>query len=78
MTGVARVEEVEDGLAAPHRPRHLMSLVLLNRTKIWGAFSCTGAWWRLERTDVTWPCTAVHYGLIVLTCGSRKMEFRHD
>jgi len=33
---------------------------------------------RVNATDVTGPCTKVQYGLIVLTCGSRKTEFRHD
>jgi len=32
----------------------------------------------MDATDVTGPCTTVQYGLIMLTCGSRKMEFRHD
>jgi len=29
-------------------------------------------------TDVTGPCNAVQYGLIMLTCGSQTMEYRHD
>jgi len=29
-------------------------------------------------TDVTGPCNAMQYGLIMLTCGSQKMEYRHD
>jgi len=28
--------------------------------------------------DVTGPCAAAQYKLIMLICGSRKMEFRHD
>jgi len=32
----------------------------------------------MNATDVTGPCTAVQYGLIMLTGGSRKMESRHD
>jgi len=32
----------------------------------------------MNATDETGPCTAVQYGLIMLTCGSRKMEYRHD
>jgi len=32
----------------------------------------------MNATDVTWPCAAMHCGLIMLTCGSRKMEFLHD
>jgi len=31
----------------------------------------------MNASDVTGPCTAVQYGLIMLTCGSRKMGFRH-
>jgi len=30
----------------------------------------------MNATDVTGPCAAVQYGLIMLTCGSQKMEFR--
>jgi len=33
---------------------------------------------RMNGTDVTGPCIAVQYGLIMFTCGSRKMEFWHD
>jgi len=33
---------------------------------------------RMNATDVTGPYAAVQYGLIMLACGSRKMEFRHD
>jgi len=33
---------------------------------------------RMNATDVTWPCAAVQYGLIMLTCGSWKRGFRHD
>jgi len=29
-------------------------------------------------TDVTGPCAAVQYELIMPMCGSQKMEFRHD
>jgi len=32
----------------------------------------------MNATDVTGPCAAVQYGLIMLLCGSRKMSFRHD
>jgi len=32
----------------------------------------------MNANDVTGPCTALQYGLIMLKCGSRKMEFRHD
>jgi len=32
----------------------------------------------MKATDVTGPCTAMKYGLIMLTCGSGKMEFQHD
>jgi len=28
--------------------------------------------------DVTGPCATLKYGAIMLTCGSRKTEFRHD
>ena len=33
---------------------------------------------RMKATDVTGPCSAVQYGLIMLTSGSGKMEFWHD
>jgi len=32
----------------------------------------------MNATDMTGPCVAVQYGLIMLMCGSQKMEFRHD
>jgi len=32
----------------------------------------------MNGTDVTGPCAALKYGIIVLTCGSQKEEFRHD
>jgi len=32
----------------------------------------------MNATDVTGPCTAVQYGLIMLACGRQKMEFRPD
>ena len=32
----------------------------------------------MNATDVTGPCAAAQYRLIMLTCGSRKLEFRHD
>jgi len=32
----------------------------------------------MNATDVTGPCAAVQHGLIMLMCGSQKMEFRHD
>jgi len=32
----------------------------------------------MKDTDVTGPRTAMQYGLIMLTCGSGKMEFEHD
>jgi len=31
----------------------------------------------MNATDVTGPCATVQYGLI-MRCGSRKMELRHD
>jgi len=33
---------------------------------------------RMNATDVIGPCVAVQHGLIMLTCGSRNMEFRRD
>jgi len=33
---------------------------------------------RMNATDVTCSCATVQYMLIMLTCGSQKMEFRHD
>jgi len=33
---------------------------------------------RMNATDVIGPCVAVQHGLIMLTCGSQKMEFRRD
>jgi len=32
----------------------------------------------MNGTDVTGPCAAEQYGLIMLTCGSQKIEFRQD
>jgi len=32
----------------------------------------------MNATDMTGPCAAVQYKLIILTCGSRKMEFQHS
>ena len=32
----------------------------------------------MNATDLTAPCALVQYGLIMLMCGSQKMEFRHD
>jgi len=40
------------------------------------AWAKTGV--RMNATDVTGPCATVQYGLIMLTRGSRKTEFRHD
>ena len=33
---------------------------------------------RMNTTDTTGPCAAVQYELIMLMCGSREMELRHD
>ena len=32
----------------------------------------------MNGTDVTGPCAAVQNGLIMMMCGSQKMEFLHD
>jgi len=32
----------------------------------------------MNATDLTAPCALVQYGLIMLMCGRRKMEFLHD
>ena len=32
----------------------------------------------MNATDVTGPCAAVQHGLIMLMCGSQKMELQHD
>jgi len=33
---------------------------------------------RINAANVTGPCTAVQYGLIMLTCSSRKLDLQHD